>query len=58
MAYSPYPIGVGRNPLVNSVFVHQFEEQGDFPPPPSTKFMITETSAQMVTELGVKMITE
>lgn len=51
------PTSIVMNPLVYSVFIIGSEEGGDFPPP-GTKFMITETSIQMVDETGSKMITE
>lgn len=58
MASNTFPIGVGRNPLVHSVFVKTFEEQGDFPPPPGSSFRITDLSEQRVTDAGDKRITD
>lgn len=58
MPFNNFTMNVVKNPLVYSLYVQGFEEGGDFPPPPSSKFMITEISNQMVTETGNKMITE
>lgn len=52
-----FPIGIGRNPLIHSVFVQSFEEQGDFPPPTSS-FRITDASELRVTDDGSKRITD
>lgn len=52
-----FPIGIGRNPLIHSVFVQGFEEGGDFPPP-TTYFRITDASEQRVTDGGDKRITD
>lgn len=58
MSYNGFPIGIGRNPLVNSVFVQSFQEHGDFPPPPASEFRITDGSEQRVTDIGDKRITD
>lgn len=58
MPFHNFPTGIIDSPMVKSVFVDNYSIAGDFPPPPESKFMITEGSKQMVTESGNKMITE
>lgn len=52
MANNNFPIGIDRNPLVHSVFVRQFEEHGDFPPPPENKYWVDNLENQYVDNNG------
>lgn len=52
------PMGVINNPLTNSLFVTQFE-QGGFPNPPISSFIISESGDYLITEITTdNMITE
>lgn len=50
--HSSFPIGVGRNPLTINIFVQEFEEQGDFPPPPENKYWVDNLNNQYVDNEG------
>ena len=52
-----FPIGIGRNPLVNNIFCQEFYGQGDFPPPISA-FRITDANDIRTTDAGDKRITD
>lgn len=58
MNSNPFPIGIRRNPLVHSVFVRGFEEQGNLPPPPTENFRITDATEIRATDSGDKRITD
>ena len=53
-----FPIGVSRNnPLAKSIFVEDFSDNGNVPPPPTQVFWVEDTSGnQMVTPSGADYI--
>jgi hypothetical protein len=53
-----FPIGLGRNPLVHSLFVQQFDEHGDHPVPPGSSLRITDSSDIRDTDGGDNRITD
>lgn len=52
-----FPIGI-RNAGVQADLYNTYEEIGNPPPPPSTRFRITEASDQRVVETGDDRIVE
>lgn len=58
MPFHNYDISFRNDPLVQSVFVQDFSEHGDHPPPPGSYFRITDISQTRVTDTGLKRITD
>jgi len=56
MPFHNFPTGINDSPLVKSMFVQNYSQAGDFPPPQHTFWVESLTEAQMVTPDGDKYI--
>ncbi len=58
MPSNNFPIGVGRNPLVFSVYNQRFNDGQRPAPPPASAFRITDASDIRITDDGDNRVTD